>query len=66
MTGMSDRYALVDADGLVVNVIEWDGVSDWSPPESLTCLEADEAVSIGWTRQNGAWVGPAEEDSQWI
>ncbi|MGE5501867.1 MAG: hypothetical protein ACM3W4_08065 [Ignavibacteriales bacterium] len=63
---MSDRYALVDGDGLVVNVVEWDGVSDWSPPEGLTCMEADEAVSVGWTRQSGAWVGPAQEDPQWI
>lgn len=65
MSGMSSRYALVDDDGLVVNVVEWDGEADWSAPEGLTAVETDEAVSVGWSLQAGAWVGPAEEDPQW-
>ena len=58
------RYALLDAEGVVENVIEWDGVSDWSAPDGLTVLEADERVSVGWALQAGAWVGPGE-DEQW-
>lgn len=30
-----DRYALVDADGQVVNLVVWDGGEGWAAPEGL-------------------------------
>jgi len=57
---MSGRYGLVDADGLVVNVVEWDGEAAWTAPEGLNAVEVDEAVSIGWRQVVGGWIGPAE------
>lgn len=57
---MSGRYGLVDADGLVVNVVEWDGEAAWTAPEGLNTVEVDEAVSIGWRQAAGGWTGPAE------
>lgn len=51
------RYALVDADGLVDNLVLWDGVaydeetnpSGWQPPEGFTpvLLADDVVVHIG-------------------
>ena len=61
---MSNRYALVDADGLVINVVEWDGAADWASPPDLTPVEADPSVSKGWLRVDEGWVAPVE-DPEW-
>lgn len=43
----AQRYAVVEiATGKVVNVIMWDGVSEWSPPEGTTAHRSDTA-SVG-------------------
>ncbi len=34
------RYALIK-DGVVVNVIEWDGISSWTPPEGYELVLDD-------------------------
>lgn len=44
------RYAVVrDTDGLIENVVVWDGVTQWSPPASTSAVEdaSDEAVIDG-------------------
>jgi len=58
VNGMSSRYALVDADGLVVNVVEWDGETQWSAPEDLTPVEAPDGASKSWTLTDGVWAPP--------
>lgn len=57
---MSNRYALVDADGLVSNIVEWDGAAEWSPPEGLTAVEAPEGVSKGWILTGSDWTAPVD------
>jgi len=57
---MSNRYALVDADGLVSNIVEWDGEAPWSPPEGLTAVEAPDGVSKDWSLLDGIWAAPVE------
>ena len=37
------NYAVVDENGLVVNVIAWDGVSEYNPGVGLTVIKSDEA-----------------------
>lgn len=41
--------ALVDANGLVVNVIEWSADSDCTPPDGLTLVDAGNGCAIGGT-----------------
>lgn len=43
-------YAVVKS-GVVVNVIVWDGVAEWTPPDGCEMIESDE-VGVGW-----AWDG---------
>jgi len=57
---MSSRHALVDADGLVSNIVEWDGAAEWSPPEGLIAIEAPQGVSKGWTLLDGVWTAPVD------
>jgi hypothetical protein len=40
------RYAVVNADNLVVNVIIWDGESRWSPPSGCFVVRSD-ACDVG-------------------
>ena len=62
---MSNRYALVDDDGLVINIVEWDGEADWSAPADLAPVETDASVSKGWRRVDGDWVAPQAEEPEW-
>lgn len=50
------RYAIV-VDGLVVNVILWDGESEY-PEELVPCPEE---ASIGWSFLDGEWSAPEPE-----
>ena len=39
------RYVVI-RDGVVENVVIWDGVSDWQPPEGCTAQPSD-TLQIG-------------------
>jgi len=45
-----NRHAIVVAS-VVENVILWDGVAEWAPPDGATvvALFVDESCDIGWT-----------------
>lgn len=51
------RYAIVDAQGKVINVVLWDGGNDWSPPEGTTAVQDNNAV-IGGTIISGVYTPP--------
>lgn len=45
------RYALIDADGVVRNIIEWDEVSPYAPPAGFSLVVT--ADNIGPARLPG-------------
>jgi hypothetical protein len=49
-------YALID-NGLVVNIIEWDGQSDWPVPQNQTLqlIPTETFVTLGSTFSNGVF-----------
>ena len=49
-------YAVVKS-GVIVNVIVWDGVSEWSPPEGTTIVKTDTA-GIGWLWDGETFYNP--------
>jgi len=57
------RYALVNADGLVVNAIVWDGQTDYTPAEGLTVVAIHDGVRAGpgWTYDGTNWIAPPPE-----
>ena len=55
---MTNRYALIDAQGNVDNIVIWDGLPDWTPPQGYTTVQSDTA-GIGWTYSSGAFSPPA-------
>ncbi|WP_178380922.1 hypothetical protein [Serratia fonticola] len=36
-----DKYAVINSKKEVVNIISWDGISEWSPPEG------QQAINVG-------------------
>lgn len=53
------KYAIVDQNGFVSNMIIWDEASQWSPPEGMSMVKAEEVFcDIGWKYENGAFVNP--------
>lgn len=51
------RYAIV-TDGVVENIVEWDGGEGWSPPEGSEAVEAVGSVSMGWTYDGDEFAPP--------
>lgn len=49
-------YAVV-VNGVVVNMIRWDGVTEWSPSEGEAILAPD-GVSKGWSYADGIFTAP--------
>lgn len=54
------RYAIIDANGNVVNTVLWDGSDDWQPPAGMQAVQSDQA-SVGWTYAAGTFSAPADE-----
>lgn len=55
------RYAIVDEDGLVINVVEWDGNDDeWNPPEDHIAVSCTGIAGVGpGATFNGTTFTPA-------
>ena len=53
-------YAIIDATGLVINIIEWDGKPPWQPPEGCIAIKLTGGAGIGWTYANGEFTPPPE------
>lgn len=60
-----NRYLELNADGLVVNIIVWDGVSPYAP-EGHTLLPCDEhpQTSFGWTLSGNTWIAPSPNPAE--
>ena len=58
MTEPAEQIYAVIIDGLVDNVIVWDGVTAWNPPDGaiLEPLADWPGVGIGWTHNPKATV----------
>jgi hypothetical protein len=51
------NYCMVQ-NGTVVNLIDWDGVTPYTPPEGCELHEWEGPVNIGWLWVDGAPVDP--------
>lgn len=56
------RYALITS-GLVINVIEWDGETEWTTPEDCTLVQSDTA-GPGWTYEEGVFTPPSPPEDE--
>lgn len=62
------RYFYIrQTDGLITNVIIWDGVSPWQAREGFYVLpESDNPdAKIGWRKIKDGWEAPPSNDHFW-
>ncbi|PXX15857.1 hypothetical protein C7399_109192 [Paraburkholderia tropica] len=54
-------YAIIE-NGAVVNIVEWDGTTNWQPPEGTTVVQipAGSYVGIGSTYVDGTFGDPPQ------
>lgn len=53
------KYALINNQNIVQNVISWDGESNWTPPENMTCLNVENIeCGIGWAYDGSVFTEP--------
>ena len=54
------NYAVLNSDGLVVNVAVFNGIDAWTLPEGCTFVEIpeDSGAGIGWNYVDGEFVSP--------
>lgn len=53
----------LNADGYVVNIIKWDGVSPYNPPNITLLPKADHPqASFGWRLKDGEWIEPIQPE----
>lgn len=56
---------LVLEDNKVVNIVIWDGVSEWSPGYGLDVEPYQDGVSIGFIKnEDGTFSAPPEEPTE--
>lgn len=51
-------YYLLVKDGVIVNAIDYDGVSPYTPPDGCILVETNEFYNIGWLWVDGHPVDP--------
>lgn len=51
------NYCVIDENGIVQNIILYDGISTYIQPEGILLVQSDIA-GIGWTYENGIFTNP--------
>lgn len=51
-------YAIIDGSHTVINIIRWDGASEYDPGEgnSLVVVPDDIQIEVGWTYTDGVFL----------
>lgn len=53
------RYAVVNQENKVENIVIWDESSQWAPPEGRFIVKVEEVFcDIGWVHDNGQFTDP--------
>lgn len=59
----AENYAVVNSEGLIINIVVWDGITDWAPPESTQAIRCgDNICGIGGNYQDGVFTLPPEPE----
>ena len=54
-----NKYALINNQNIVDNIVLWDGGDSWQPPENMTCINVESIdCSIGWVYDGSVFTEP--------
>lgn len=57
---MDNSYAVVK-DGIVINIVVWDGETEWQPDDG-EAVKIDDVAGIGWLYDGKKFTPPPEPD----
>ncbi|MXF49446.1 hypothetical protein GR294_23410 [Raoultella sp. Lac2] len=56
----TNAWAVIDSNGIVVNIVVWDGSEEWLPPEGMTAVNCgDKPFCIGGSYRDGEFTPPS-------
>jgi len=56
-------FALINNQNIIENVISWDGVTEWTPPKNMTCINIQNIeCGIGWTYDGTQFIPPSDPE----
>ena len=59
------RYAIINSDNIVENIILWDEAAQWTPPEGTTMVKVEEIFcGVGWKYENEAFTDPDQTPAE--
>lgn len=54
-----ENYAIVESNGLISNIVIWDGVTEWAPPDGTQAIACgDNICGIGGNYKDGVFTPP--------
>lgn len=54
-----NKYALINNQNIVDNIIVWDGGDSWQPPQTMTCINVENIeCNLGWVYDGSAFTAP--------
>jgi hypothetical protein len=54
-----NKYALINNQNIVDNIIVWDGGDSWQPPQTMTCINVEDIeCNIGWVYDGSVFAEP--------
>jgi hypothetical protein len=54
-----NKYALINNQNIVDNIVIWDGSDSWQPPQTMTCINVEGIeCSIGWAYDGSVFTAP--------
>ena len=54
-----NKYALINNQNIVDNIVLWDGSDSWQSPEDMICINVkDIECGIGWTYDGNVFTAP--------
>lgn len=57
------RYAIINTDNIVRNVVDWNGSDEWSPPPDTTLVElGDRTCGPGWIYDGHNFTPPPDPE----
>jgi len=59
-----NTYAIIDSTNTVINIVVWDGLPPWTPPQDCIAIAIpkDSSGGIGWTYLDGEFIAPPQAD----
>lgn len=61
-----DIYAVINSANTVINVVVWDGLPPWAPPQNCIAVVIPKGSSagIGWSYIDGEFIAPPEPEPE--